>query len=852
MKKNQQQIIFTVVSLIIFAAIALVYNSPVISGKMSISQPDIVNYKGSAQEMQQFRLQTGEETYWSNAMFGGMPTYQTGAQYEHHWVKKLDETLRFLPRPADYMFLMFAGFFLLGMVLFRNWKYALLGAFLFAMGTYFFQLYEAGHNSKAHAIAYFAPLTAGVILLYRKKYIAGFILTALFMALQLVANHPQMTYYLGLALIIYVIIQAVESFRNKEIKSFFISSALASAAVLLGLGMNAAGTLATLEYGQSSTRGQNDVTLFEGQNQGGLNKDYITNWSYGTLETLNLFIPNFMGGGSVVPAEYKENTRASLTQAQSREEYEYFAQAVDYIPTYWGAQPFTSGPAYQGAVVVLLFILGLFLVKGKMKWWLAAATLMSIFLAWGKNMMWLTDLMIDFFPGYDKFRAVSSILVIAEFTMPLLAVLAVYKFFTDPSLTEEFKKKILIYAGGGTVAILLIFWLFGSSLFGFSTDFDLQLPPYLQEGIKQDRIELFKADTLRTLIFVLLALALLFAYVFEKIKHKEIVIFGLALLTLVDLWGIDKRYLSEENYIPKQYVDHPFPTELTDRLYTEAQANPTLMQIAYRVPKNKLLADVKKQDAGHYRVMDFAGNAFNDASTSYFVPSVGGYHGAKLQNIQNVIDIYFAQDSVLQQRLGVQGKEMQILDMLNTKYLVVNAQNGEELMQNPNALGNAWFVPQVKPVPNADQSIVEIGKIDPKQTAVVEGSAPANTNNLNVGSISLTDYQPNKLTYESSNSGNGFAVFSEIYYPDGWTATIDGQPADIHKTNYFLRGLYIQAGNHTIEFEFKPAVVQTGKTIMLGSHILFILICLGGLLWWWKNRFNHPGYTEQTISEKEL
>lgn len=833
MSRFQQNILFSVVALVLFAAIAMVYNSPVISGKQAISQPDIVNYKGSAQEMVQHRQATGEETYWSNAMFGGMPTYQTGAQYPNHWIKKLDESLRFLPRPADYVFLLFSGFFLLGMVLFRNWKYAILGAFLFAMGTYFFQLFEAGHNSKVHAIAYFAPLTAGVILLYRKKYVLGFILTALFMALELVANHPQMTYYLGLGLLVYVIVQAVESVKKGEIKSFVVSSVLALFAVVLGLGMNATSALATYEYGQSSTRGANDISLIEGQNQKGLNKDYITNWSYGKLETLNLFIPNFMGGGSIAPEGSKENLKAALSKAQSREEYEYFTQAIDYIPTYWGNQPFTSGPAYQGAVVILLFILGLFLVKGKMKWWLALATLLSIMLAWGKNMMWFTDLFIDYFPMYDKFRAVSSILVIAEFTMPLLAILAVYQFFKDESLSQDYKKKILMYAGGGIVGLLLVFWLFGGSLFDFSTDFDTQLPQYLQEGIKADRIAMFKADTLRTLVFVVLALALLFAFVFEKIKQKEIVIAGLALLTLVDLWGIDKRYLSDENYIPKQYVDTPFPTEMTDRLYNEAQSNPTLMQIAYRVPKNEILADVRKQDKGHYRVFDMAGNTFNDASTSYFVNSVGGYHGAKLQNIQNVIDIYFSQDTILQKKLGVERKEQQILDMLNAKYFLIPGQEGEQLIENPNALGNAWFVNETKSAQNPNEAIIEIGKINPKETAIIQDkSSPFVMDSL--AQIRLKSYQPNKMVYESQNAHDGFAVFSEIYYKDGWKATIDGNDTSIFKTNYFLRGLQIPKGKHEIVFEFKPEVIQTGSMLMLGSNVLFLLVLIGGGFWMWK------------------
>ncbi|MDO5655997.1 MAG: YfhO family protein [Flavobacteriaceae bacterium] len=832
--------LFILAALMVFAAIALLYNSPVISGQKAVSQPDIINYKGSAQEMYDYRQQTGEETYWSNAMFGGMPTYQTGAKYSGHWIKKLDETLRFLPRPADYMFLMFSGFFMLGLVLFRNWKYAFLGACLFAMCSYFFQLYEAGHNSKVHAIAYFAPLTAGVILIYRKKYILGFILTALFMALQLVANHPQMTYYLGLALVIYVVLQAIESVKTKQTKSFVISSAVALFAVILGLGMNASSALATYQYGQSSTRGNNDISLFQNQNQTGLNKDYITHWSYGKLETLNLFIPNFMGGSSVSPPEYKQHTQASLSRAQSPEEYEYFAGIVDYLPTYWGQQPFTGGPAYQGAVVILLFILGMFLVKGKMKWWLVLATILSIFLAWGKNMMWLTDIFIDYFPMYDKFRAVSSILVIAEFTMPLLAVWAVYAFFTDSSLNVEYKKKVLIYAGGGTVVLLLIFWMFGKSLFGFSNDFDQQLPPYLREGLIKDRWELFQKDSLRSLMFVILALGLLFAFIFNKIKQKEIVIFGLALLTIIDLWGVGKRYFNDENYISKQYVDNPFPTELGERLHTEAQANPILMPIAYRVQKNKLLSDLKKEDPSYYRVFDFAGNPFNDASTSYFLPSIGGYHGAKLQNYQNIIDIYLAQDTVLQKSLGIARKEQQILAMLNTKYYIVNGQRGEELIPNPTAMGNAWFVKDMVSVADANEAIVSIGKVNLQNEAVVlqKDGFKTQFHKDSLSNIELVSYAPNRLEYKSQNSGEGFAVFSEIYYKDGWNAYIDGQPAEIFQTNYVLRGLKIPAGNHQIVFEFKPQIIETGKMLTLGSNLIFILICLGGLFALWKNNPN--------------
>ncbi|MXV38943.1 YfhO family protein [Flavobacteriaceae bacterium Ap0902] len=829
MQNVNKNLLFSIVSLIIFIIISMVYNAPVISGDVAISQPDIVNYKGSAQEMVEYRNATGEETYWSDAMFGGMPTYQTGAQYDHHYIKKIDEVFRFLPRPADYMFLMFAGFFLLGMVLFKNWKYAFLGACLFAMGTYFFQLYEAGHNSKVHAIAYFAPLTAGIILLYREKYIIGFLLTSFFMALELVANHPQMTYYLGLALIIYVLVELYDKIKKNDIKTFAISSALALFAVILGIGMNATSIMATYEYGAQSTRGENDVTLFENANESGLDKDYITQWSYGQLETLNLLIPNLMGGGSIAAPDTKENLKKSIERnAQSPEEYQYFSQAIDMIPTYWGNQPFTSGPAYQGAVVILLFMLGLFLVKGKFKIWLGLATLLSILLAWGKNMMWFTDIFIDYVPLYDKFRAVSSILVIAEFTMPLLAVLAVYQFFKDKSLNITYKKKVLLYAGGGVVAFLLTLYIAGEGLFGFKSEFDQQLPMYMQKGIVADRVAMFKSDLIRSLIFVILALGLLMAYVWDKLKQREIVLAGLAVLTLIDLWGVDKRYLNKDNFISKRYVDYPFPTELTDRLYADAQSNPTIMQIAAKVPTNQVLAEIKNRDQGHYRVFNAATSTFNDASTSYFVSSVGGYHGAKLQNFQNVIDVYFARDSVLQKRLNVVGGEQQVLDMLNTKYFVVNAEDGPSVMPNPSALGNAWFVNHIKKVKNANEAIVQIGKIDTKNEAVVMDDLSDPVSNQNA-SIELISYAPNQLEFTSTNPNDGFAVFSEIYYNKGWVATIDGKPAEIIQTNYFLRGLEIPAGEHTIVFEFKPKVVETGGVLSLSSHIIFILFMLGGV-----------------------
>uniref|UniRef100_UPI0039A60810 YfhO family protein n=1 Tax=Ornithobacterium rhinotracheale TaxID=28251 RepID=UPI0039A60810 len=857
--KLSKNLIFGLISILVIALVALAYNMPVLSGNQALLQPDIVNYKGSAQSMHQYQAATGEKVYWSDAMFGGMPTYQTGASYPYNMVKKIDQALRFLPRPADYMFLLLAGFFMLGLVLFRNWKYALMGAFLFGLGTYFVIIIEAGHNSKAHAIAYFAPLAAGIILLFKRKYILGLLLTTLFMALELNANHPQMTYYFGFVMGLFIIFEAVEAFKQKEIKAFGTSLGLSAVALLLALGLNSSNYLATYEYSKLSTRGKNSVTLLQNEqsNHTGLDKDYITAWSYGKLETLNLFIPNFMGGGSTEPETYKKNLQKSVQQAASELAAQYAAQnpQVSYeqiypqaldamsqnisaIPTYWGAQPFTSGPAYQGAVVVFLFILGLFMVKGRYKWWLLSATLLSFVLAWGKNLMPLTEFFIDYIPFYDKFRAVSSILVIAEFTMPLLAALAVYRYFKDETLSPVAKKKIIYYTGGGVLAFLAIIYAVGSSIFPFAAEIDAQLPQAMAAGIKADRIAMFKADTLRTFIFVSLTLALLILHQSRVFKQKEIVIAGIALLSLIDLWGIDKRYLNDENFIPAQWVENPFPTQMSERMMQAAQHNPTIMQIAYKIPMNSALKQIKEKDKGHYRVFNRAVSTFNDASTSYFLNAIGGYHGAKLQNYQNIIDLYFATDSVQKKQLGLSAHSLEnILNMLNTRYIIAGNPQEPQVVENPNAAGNAWFVQQVIKVKDDNEAILKIGQIEPKKQAVINHSKAGQTayNTANA-KIALSQYLPYEIRYTSQNENNGFAVFSEVFYNKGWRARIDGQEAPIVQTNYFLRGLEIPKGKHEIVFTFEPKSIRLGTAITLASNVIFILLALGSSLYLYKKR----------------
>lgn len=826
--------VYVAIVFVIFVVFSLLYNTPVFTGNNALSQSDIINYKGGAQEMLNFEKQTGENIYWSDAMFAGMPTYQSGASYQGYWIKTVDQFFRFLPRPADYLFLLLAGFFFLGIVLFKNWKYALLGSFMFALGTYYFIIIEAGHNAKIHAIAYFPPLMASIILLYRGRYILGFLSTAFFMALELMASHPQMTYYFGFVVLFYLIFEFVEAQKNKNIKEYFIQSILAIFAVLLAFGMNSSPLMATKEYAQYSTRGKNDVNLFENTNQNGLDKSYITDWSYGKIETLNLFIPNFMGGSSLAQEEDKSNLiKAIGSNVKSEEEYSYYSQYLPYIPIYWGGQPFTSGPAYQGAIVILLFILGSVIVPGKWKWWLLSSSIFSILLAWGKNMMWLTDLFIDYVPLYDKFRAVSSILVIAEFTMPLLAIFAVYQLIKSKSEENENIFKKVLYVSSVVIGCLLILYLFGPEIFSFSTVQDSQIPEFMASGIRLDRIELFRKDTLRTLIFVSIASGLILAYLKNKIERKEIVILGLSLLTIVDLWSVDKRYLNDDDFISKQWVENPFPTEISQRLIEEAQkGNHAVIQMAGRIPVNKALKELKEKDKKHYRVFNTLASTFNETGTSYFASSLGGYHGAKLQNYQNIIDLYFSNDSIMLKKYGILEGRNNILNLLNTKYVVVG--NGQEphIIQNPENLGNVWFVDETIQLSQADSAIVKIGQIDVSKKAIVP--VPAQNYTLGEAEIKLKEYNPISLKYESKNANRGFAVFSEIYYPRGWKAYIDGKEKDIVQTNYFLRGLEIPAGEHEILFKFEPSVISIGNKIMIGSNILFILLVIGGIFYQYK------------------
>ena len=866
--KNKKNLLYILGSIIFFALVALIYCSPVLSGK-SIIQPDIINYRGSAEEMLSYQEKTDEHVYWSNAMFGGMPTYQTGAQYDFDLIKGIDKVIRFLPRPADYIFLLFSGFFILGLTLFKKWKYALTGSIFFAVGAYFFIIIAAGHNAKVHTIAYFAPLVAGILLLYRKKYISGFVLTTLFMGLQLQANHIQMTFYLFLVMLIFAIVQFVTDLKSKQLPSFFKASGLVIVSCIIALGLNASRLLATYEYSKETTRGKSEMSLLK-TNTDGLDHDYITQWSYGKLETLNLFIPNLMGGSSMSSEEDLSNYYGqlqSLYQNIGDDEFnQQVFQALAQQPksTYWGEQPGTSGPAYQGAIVVFLFILGVVMIRGKYskyKWWLLSATILSILLAWGKNLQWLTDIFVDYFPMYDKFRAVSSILVMAEFTMPLLAIITVY-YFINEEKDEQYKTKILAVVGGTTAVILGILYLGADAIFPFQSSTDKYMTDQfmsligqanpnaigfwqatlqqLDQALIADRVSMFRADTIRTLIFVLITVALLFAYQKKYIKNATIIVLALGGLALIDGLVVNKRYFNEDNFVSSYIVDNPFPTELSVKLESEANSNNNVAQIAYKVPMNKALSDLAKQDKGQYRVYNTTQSTFNEAATSFFVNSIGGYHAAKLGKYQDLIDLYFSNDPRAK-KYGITDESgmINVLNMLNTKYIVHGSIQEPKIEVNPTAFGNAWLVGKIKSVNNANEEILAINNTFLEDEVILRNeiaqSLPKSIAQDSTASIQLTSYSPTELVYKASTATDQIAVFSEIYYPHGWKATVDGQEVDILKANYILRALPLSKGNHEIVFTYEPQVISTGKTIMIASNILLIAVIFGGIFFGYKN-----------------
>jgi len=775
-----------------FALVAVLYFNPVLKGK-KIYQSDIVQYTGMAKQHIDFRNAYDAESYWTNSAFGGMPTYQLGAKYPHNYIKKLDLALRFLPRPADYLFLYFLGFYILLLVLKIDYKIAILGALSFGFSTYLIIILGVGHNAKAHAIAYMPLVLSGIILTFQKRYYLGFIITALASGLELVTNHPQMTYYLGFLIIILGITYLVHAIKSKELPAFFKATAVLFIAAVFAFSMNATNLMATSEYAKESTRGKSELTINPDgspkEQTTGLDKDYITQFSYGKLETFNLFIPRFMGGGNREDIgkdseTYKAFRALGATPIQALQESKQ-------APMYWGDQPIVEAPAYIGAVVIFLFVLALFLYQGRFKWWLIAGVLMSLLLSYGKNLSFLTDFFIDYVPLYNKFRAVSSIQVLLELCIPLLAALGLAQLFhkdrSSKTKLDALKKSLGIVAG-----LTIVFLIFKNSLFDFVGSSDGQFKEYygasFVEALRLDRSAIFTEDALRTLLLVLAVGGLIFIYLKQKItQNTTIVILGL--LLILDLVGVDRRYVNNDNFVSALKVDRPYQASTIDK---------------------ELL-----KDTTNFRVLD---RSDNSTKSSYFHNSIEGYHAAKLRRFKAV------------QEFHIDKTNFEVLNMLNTKYIIYQNKEGEVLyFENENTNGNAWFVDAIESFETPDEEILALDKINTKTTAIANASDLKSKRFVkdSMASIQLVDYKLNHLVYETKTTEDGFAVFSEVYYKNGWNATIDGVEVKHYNVNYILRGLEIPKGTHTVVFKFNPSVVTTGSNISLVSSILLVLLILG-------------------------
>lgn len=796
MNSSNKKAVPYLIAIAIFILVSVAYFSPILEGK-KIFQSDIMHFTGMAKAINDFRAENDAEPYWTNAAFGGMPTYNLSVLYPNDYIKKLDGVLRFLPRPADYLFLYFLGFFILLTVLKVEYKLAILGALAFGFSTYLIIILGVGHNSKAHAIAYMPLVLAGILLVLQRNYLWGFLLTAVAMSLEIKASHPQMTYYLFFAVLILGVFYLIEAFKEKQLPAFFKSIAILVVAVVLAIGTNATSLLATKEYVSHSTRGKSELTInIDGspkEASGGLSKEYITDYSYGIPETFNLFIPRFMGGGNYENVGMDSNIYNFLKDKTEPRQAKEFAE---YAPMYWGKQPIVEAPAYIGAVLVFLFFLGIFLVKGKLKNWLLGVVVFSILLSWGKNLNFLTDFFIDYVPMYNKFRAVSSIQVIAELAIPLLGILALNEFF-NKSVTAEIKLKALKNSFFITGGIALIFTLFGTSLFAFDglrdASYDKMLPGFL-ENIIADRKAIFFSDSLRTLIFVAISASVLWLFVKEKL-NQNYAVFILGAVILFDLVSVDKRYVNNADFQNGREIDKPFVASEIDR-------------------------EILK-DKSHYRVANFIVDPMNDGSTSYFHNSIGGYHAAKMERYQELFDFQIAKNNI------------EVLNMLNTKYFVFeDGSQRETVQQNPSPNGNAWLVNSVKIVKNANEEIVALDSLKTKTEAVIDKRFVSEGFKTNypkdsTATIQLTFYALNNLVYDFKANTNQFAVFSEIYYKDGWNAYIDGTLTPHYRVNYVLRGMEIPKGNHKIEFKFEPTVVKKGSTISLISYGLLLIIFAG-------------------------
>tara|TARA_B100001142_G_scaffold68598_1_gene68510 strand:- start:761 stop:3175 length:2415 start_codon:yes stop_codon:yes gene_type:complete len=782
---------------ILFVIISVSYFSPILKGE-KIYQNDIVQYTGMAKEQNDFRNLNDSETYWTDSAFSGMPTYLLGAKYPHNYIKKIDLFLRFLPRPADYLLLYLINFYVFLLVLKMDYKLAFLGSVFFAFSTYLIIIIGAGHNSKAHAIAYMPLVLAGIILVFNKSYYTGFFITTLALGLEICANHFQMTYYLMFIVVLLGLYYLFNFYKRKLLKEYFKSIAILFSALFFSIALNASTIMSTYEYSKQSTRGLNEITISPDGNQiqsDGLDYDYITEYSYGFFESLNLFIPRVIGGGSVEKLDsdsesfkYFKSIGANTIQARD---------AIEFSPTYWGSQPIVEAPAYIGIVVFFLFILSIFLVSNRNKYWLLSSIIISLLLSYGKNLSFLTDIFINFFPFYNKFRAVSSIQVILELCVPVLAVYSLHTI-----IHKNITTKVLKIALNKTLAVfvILVIGLYLSiDLFDFrgvndSLYVDAYGPGYL-DALKLDRIILFKSDLFRTFIYVILSFLILSFYR-KKIISSNLLIVLFLIIGSYDLVGFNHNYVNSDDFVKSKNVEVPYKANKADV---------------------SILNDKSK-----FRVLDLTSNS---TKASYFHNSVLGYHAAKLSNYDALLKFYISKN------------HMPVLNMLNVKYFISKNDNDEfEAYVNEDANGNAWFVENIYKVDSQNEAILSLDSLNLNKSVVSTKIRSQKFKILDNSTINLVEFKSNYLKYTASNNEDGYAVFSEIFYPHGWKVYVNGTETNFDNVNVALRGLYLNKGNNTIECYFSPDVVNKSSYVSLGSSLLLFLLMMSSLFYNIKNR----------------
>ncbi|MAU31117.1 MAG: hypothetical protein CMC36_04310 [Flavobacteriaceae bacterium] len=785
MKKSTKiNIVKNITVIIFFIITSILFFSPVLKGK-KILQNDIVQYSGMSKELKDYRLNYEKETYWVNNAFSGMPTYQLGAKFPHNYVKKLDLLIRFLPRPADYLFLYFIGFYFLMLSLKIEYRLAVLGALSFGFSTYLIIIIGAGHNAKAHAISYMPFVLGSIIYVVRKKYIIGFILTAIFLALQLTANHFQMTYYLMFIVIVMAIWFVVKCIEDNDRIHLIKTSVILFTSLVFSLLMNSSNILTTMEYSQESTRGNSSFLTINPDGSPkenfyeGLDREYITQWSYGVFESLNLFIPKIMGGGS----SEKLDSNSSFYQVLRKSGYSPLEsnQIVKNSPTYWGNQPFVEAPAYVGIAVFFLFVFSVFLYRGNHRSWLLASIILSLLLSFGKNFSFLTDLFINYFPIYDKFRAVSSIQVILELCIPVMAILGLSSLFSDKIMTKS-KIRALNFTGMVFLLILIILYLFKGFL-PFSSISDQFMDETIVEALIDDRKKIYVSQLLKSFIIISIIYSFIFFFIKEKLKKNYFIVL-LALIISTDLILFSKNYVNNENFVDAVNVENPYNL---DEVY-------------------KSIID----DKSDYRVLDLTENS---TKPNYFFNSINGYHAAKLGRYNDVMDFYLNKN------------HLNTLSMLNTKYIIFNQEGEKQIFKNEFSSESAWFVKENINVSDDDEEIKSLDTLNYKEISVSQSFESKKYYN-NASSIVIAEKKSDYIRYDVSTDDAGLIIFSEIFYPKGWKSYVNDVEVTIERFNYILRGLEVPKGNHRLEFIFDPEIVKLSSNISLFSTLGFVLLVL--------------------------